>query len=186
MHFIIICNNIALNPSSIYSVYIQYIGMFPFSQELYPHPIWEPLVCEFILHFRTLGTFLVVTKCLTFCVVLCLVWWEWMTPLIIHRIPVVIGAPPTHPCAKKSTWSRFPFPGMCTQIHPPPQPPHQKKLIIYHRFLGGSGPYRDGLDSTSAVAYKAFKVDKPARLTIRVLWFLFLIDWLIVSLFVKS
>ena len=37
-------------------------------------PVWEPHVCEkklrFILHFRTLGTFLVFTKMFTFWVVL--------------------------------------------------------------------------------------------------------------------
>ena len=37
-------------------------------------PVWEPHVCEkklrFILHFRTLGTFLVFTKMFTF-------WWYY-------------------------------------------------------------------------------------------------------------
>ena len=44
------------------------VGIFPNWGTL--PPVWEPHVCEkklwFILHFRTLGTFLVFTKMFTF------------------------------------------------------------------------------------------------------------------------
>ena len=51
------------------------MGIFPKSGAPPPiPPVWEPHVCEkklwFILHFRTLGTFLVFTKMFTFWVVL--------------------------------------------------------------------------------------------------------------------
>ena len=47
-------------------------------------PVWEPHVCEkklwFILHFRTLGTFLVFTKMFTFGWYCGLQKWERVTP----------------------------------------------------------------------------------------------------------
>ena len=51
------------------------VGIFPkWGTPPPPPPVWEPHVCEkklrFILHFRTLGTFLVFTKMFTF-------WWYY-------------------------------------------------------------------------------------------------------------
>ena len=98
MHFIIICNNIYLNPISIYSVYIQYIGMFPFSQEHF----WEPLVRKKIMVYFALQERFGRHKNVYF---LCGIMSGMMgmddPPYYFTvLIPVAIGAPPTTPCAK--------------------------------------------------------------------------------------